>query len=139
MSEKDGVHFTGRCLCGAVKMEAVADPLWVAHCHCPSCRKMTGAAFATYAGFDKSAVQFTGEVKRFRSSPGVNRHFCPTCGAAISFEGEAWPGELHMHAGFIDQADKLVPDSHVYVRTELKWAHLDDGLERHETFPSEEH
>ncbi|MCJ9429385.1 GFA family protein [Kordiimonas marina] len=135
---EDGILYTGRCLCGGVKMEAVAEPLWVAHCHCPSCRKTTGAAFATYVGFDKNAVRFIGELQLYKSSPGVMRRFCPTCGGTVSFMGEAWPGEVHLHAGFLDQAESLKPESHVFTRTEMPWAHMDDGLERHETFPSDD-
>lgn len=137
MSEQTG--YTARCLCGAVKAEIVGKPLWVSHCHCPSCQKATSAAFATYVGFDTAAVRFTGdEPKFYKSSPGVKRRFCGGCGSPVSFEGEAWAGEIHLHAGFINETDDLHPESHVYVRSRKPWAKTDDGLPTFRMFPKDE-
>jgi len=131
--------FTGKCLCGAVKAEVYSQPKWVSHCHCPSCQKATAAAFATYAGFDATAVRFTEEApKLFKSSPGVKRRFCPHCGTPVSFEGEAWPGEIHLHAGFINEADKLDPEAHCYVRAKRDWVELNDHLPTFDKFTKED-
>jgi hypothetical protein len=128
-------NYTGRCLCGAVKVEVVAEPIWVGNCHCPSCQKATSAAFATYAGFDATAVRFTGETpKLFKSSPGVKRRFCSGCGSPVSFEGEAWPGEIHLHAILLDQSDDLAPEGHSYVRSRKPWLKLDDHLPETDMF-----
>lgn len=130
---------TGKCLCGAVKLEVLGDPLWVGHCHCPSCQKATSAAFATYAGFNKASVRLTGdELTVFRSSPGVTRRFCNKCGSAISFEGEAWPDEIHLHMVLLDDAATFEPQGHTYVKTRLPWVHMQDGLPTHRTFGSDE-
>ncbi|NVJ96705.1 MAG: GFA family protein [Alphaproteobacteria bacterium] len=135
----EGVIHTASCLCGAVKAEIVTSPKWVAHCHCPSCQKATSAAFATYAGFDAAAVNFTAEApKAYKSSPGVKRRFCPKCGSPVSFEGETWPGEIHLHTGFIDEADDLEPTGHVYTRTQKPWVKLADKLPTFEKFPRDE-
>lgn len=128
-------NYTGRCLCGAVKVEVVAEPKWVGNCHCPSCQKATSAAFATYAGFDVTAVRFTEEApKVIKSSPGVKRSFCEKCGSPVSFEGEAWPGEIHLHVNFLDQSNELKPQGHTYIRTQKAWLHLSDDLPRTDTF-----
>lgn len=117
----------------------MGDALWVSHCHCPSCQKATSAAFATYVGFDKAAVRFMGEEARlFKSSPGVERRFCHSCGSPVSFEGEAWPGEIHLHAGFINESDQLQPESHVYVRSRKPWAKTEDGLPTYRMFPRDD-
>ena len=39
--------FTGGCLCGAIRYEVTAEPIRTFCCHCDSCRKATGSAFAT--------------------------------------------------------------------------------------------
>ena len=39
----------GGCLCGAVRYESDALTGPIAHCHCATCRKAHGAAFATTA------------------------------------------------------------------------------------------
>lgn len=131
----DGVIHNASCLCGAVKAEIVSKPKWVSHCHCPSCQKATSAAFATYAGFDAAAVQFTGDApKMFKSSPGVKRRFCGRCGSPVSFEGETWPGEIHLHTGFLNDSDKLKPEGHVYTRTQKPWVKLADNLPTFDKF-----
>ena len=38
----------GSCLCGAVTWEVSGEPNTAYHCHCKICRKVHGAAFATY-------------------------------------------------------------------------------------------
>lgn len=119
----------GQCLCGNISIEANGDPLWVGHCHCPSCQKAVGAAFATYAGFLAEAVRINGEtLKTFRSSPGVIRRFCNNCGSAVSFEGEAWPGEIHLHLVLLDDASVFEPQDHAYVKTQQPWLNLGDNL-----------
>ncbi|WP_308909417.1 GFA family protein [Pseudokordiimonas caeni] len=134
------VKLTGRCFCGNVKVDVVAEPLWVGHCHCPSCRKATSAAFATYAGFAAHAVMFRGKApKKVVSSPGVIRRFCADCGSPVSFEGERWPGEIHLHVGFMDEPEKLVPTGETYLSTRLPWAHLEEKLDGVDTFPADPH
>ena len=133
------LNYTGRCLCGAIKVEVVMEPKWVSHCHCPSCQKATSAAFATYVGFDNTAVRFTGDTpKVFKSSPGVKRRFCDGCGSPVSFEGEAWPGEIHLHAVLLDQANEVEPQGHTFVKNQQPWIKLDDALPRADTFPRDE-
>jgi len=39
-------------------------------------------------------------------------------------------GEIYVHAGVFDEADRLVPDRHAYVTSKLFWLHLEDGLDK---------
>jgi len=39
----DAQKVTGGCMCGAVRYEAIGEPMTVAYCHCSSCRRHTGA------------------------------------------------------------------------------------------------
>ncbi len=78
------MEWTGGCLCGAVRYRTEAEPLWIAHCHCAMCRKATGAAFGTYAGFPAGSVEWTeGEPTLYRSSSEVERGFCSKCGGTL--------------------------------------------------------
>ncbi len=127
----------GQCLCGGVTFEALDSPKWVGHCHCPSCRKATSAAFASYAGFEKSQVQLSGAtLSQYKSSPGIVRSFCNKCGSPVSFEGEAWPSEIHLHVGLFETPEALIPTGHSYVKTRLSWVKLDDGLPQTHEFNS---
>lgn len=121
----------GHCLCGAVRFEATAQALWIAHCHCDSCKRATSSAMATYAGFAAVAVAWTGEAPAiFHSSLGVERGFCRRCGSPMSFRGEKWPGEIHLFVPSFEDPALLVPQVHVHVAEQLPWLHLADGLPR---------
>lgn len=121
----------GRCLCGRVTFEYAGAPLWVAHCHCESCRRATAAPFATFVGAPASAVRFTSDAPRaYASSPGVTRRFCGTCGSQVSFESARWPGELHLYAALLDNPEAVTPQAHVNCAEQLSWIALADGLPR---------
>jgi hypothetical protein len=121
-----GPVFEGGCLCGKVRYRSQGDPKWVAFCHCLSCRRATGAPVTAYAGFAAARVAWTaGERKIFASSPGVRRGFCPDCGTPLSFEGERWPGEVHLHLGTLDQPERLPPTGHAYAEERLPWLRLE--------------
>jgi len=122
----------GRCLCGQVRFAARGQPLWVAHCHCESCRRATSSPMTTYAGYPAAAVEWTAaQPTSYASSPGVTRRFCPRCGSPMSFEGESAPGEVHLFATSFDEPESLVPGVHVFVEEQLAWLHLADGLPRY--------
>ena len=115
----------GGCRCGAVRFVAEARPNWIAYCHCASCRRATGAPVAAYAGFPMAAVQFpAGPPTEFASAPGVRRGFCGRCGSPISFTGERWPGEIHLHLGAFDDCTDLAPTIEAFTEERLPWLHL---------------
>lgn len=131
----DTALYHAKCLCGSIRIDVITEPKWIGHCHCPSCQKATSAGFATYAGFDKSAVLMKGDApKAYKSSPGVVRRFCGKCGSPVSFEGETWPDEIHLHVALFDEAAEFKPQGHTYIKTKMPWVHLDDGLKQYETF-----
>jgi len=123
---------TGGCMCGTVRFTARGAPNWVAHCHCSDCRRTTGAAFSTYAGYPLSAVRFdTDEPPGRTSSSGVTRRFCPQCGTPISYESVRWADEVHLFVGTFDDPAQFQPAAHVYVSEQLPWLRLADGLPRY--------
>jgi len=129
-------NYKGSCLCGAIKLEISDEAKWTSNCHCPSCQKATSAAFATFVGFEKAVVAFTeGKPKVFNSSVGVKRSFCGNCGSPVSFEGEAWPGEIHIHAMILDKPAELEPGHNTYVRNRMPWVELDPDVPAYDTFP----
>ncbi len=125
----------GRCFCGAVRFTASAEPFQVSWCHCKDCRRQTGAPAVVWAGFRSGEVAFEGVPKRRRSSEQVTRAFCAECGTPISYEHDELPGEIYIHAGLFEEADRLVPGTHAYVTSKLFWMHLEDGLETREPAP----
>lgn len=123
----------GGCLCGAVRFEAADEPLWVGHCHCQSCRRNNGAALATFVGFPSAGFRYLqGEPRRFHSSPGVTRSFCGTCGTPLTYEGERWAGEVHVHISALDRPEDFEPQGHSYFSERIAWFDTADDLPRHD-------
>jgi hypothetical protein len=109
---------TGGCLCGEVRYRAYGEALWVVHCHCRWCQRVSGAAFLTYVGFPTEDLDWTaGAPAIYRSSEGVARGFCARC------------------AGSLDDPDGILPQEHIFTDHKRAWLHLDDGLPRHRRFP----
>lgn len=115
----------GGCLCGAVRFVAEGPPKWTGYCHCRSCRKHTGAPVSAYAGFDADRVRFIkGSLGRFASSPGVQRGFCAACGSTLTYEGERWPTEIHVHVGAFDDPGPFAPQDHAFADERVPWLPL---------------
>ena len=115
----------GGCLCGAVRFEVSGPAKWTAYCHCQSCRRHTGAPVSAFAGFERAQVRMTGDaIAAFESSPGVTRGFCARCGSTISYEGDRWPTEFHIHVGAFDAPEDFPPAGHAFAEERVPWVHL---------------
>ncbi len=128
---------SGGCSCGKIRFAVTGEPLWVAHCHCRDCRGSTSSAFATYAGFKKQGVTWSGDQPTgFASTPGAKRAFCGSCGTPLYFVSDRWPEEIHLFVAAFDAPEQFTPQAHVYAGERLPWVHLDDGLPEFEKTPS---
>jgi len=117
----------GGCLCGAVRFAVSGPAKWTAYCHCRSCRKHTGAPVSAYAGFDRDRVTFTsGALATYASSTGVRRGFCGTCGSTLTYEGDRWPTEMHIHVGAFDNPEAFAPQGQAFAGERLPWLHIGD-------------
>jgi hypothetical protein len=131
METDSSTVLNGRCGCGAVSIRVEGKPNWVAHCHCRDCRAQTGSPFTTFAGFPRERFAWKGAtVKSHPSSPGVRRSFCEKCGTPMLFEGERWPGEVHIFVATLENPASLTPQAHVYFGQALPWIEPADGLPR---------
>ncbi len=127
--------YQGGCLCGCVRYTLRGAPEWSAHCHCRSCQKALGAAFATWVGVKTKNFQITkGQLAICKSSPGVERGFCNKCGSSLTYVGNQWPGQVSILAPTLDNPAIAVPTVHVYVENQLPWVKLADGLPTREQF-----
>ena len=131
--------WTGGCLCGALRFQAEGEPMDVASCHCINCRKMSGAAFATFVVYSPDKwTWLKGEPATYAASEDLVRGFCAQCGSPVSSwrnsERDKW---IIAWAGALDQAESLEPRHHIFSKDELPWLHLEDGLKRYEKFPKD--
>ena len=124
---------TGGCLCGAIRYEASGPPVYVPYCYCKSCRRATGAPVIVRVVFAKEKVKFTrGERKVFKSSPGVERAFCATCGTPLTWEG-TWGGvtRIEVYISTLDDPEAFVPDRHAFLDHGISWFHVEHDLPRY--------
>ncbi len=122
---------TGSCRCGAVRFEASADPDHVSYCHCADCRKATGAPVSAFVGFMADEVTITGDVLRTFDNGAVTRSFCGVCGSPVAYADARIGERLYFMLGAMDAPEKYKPTLHAYVREQLPYLHMPDGLPRH--------
>jgi hypothetical protein len=125
------MEWTGRCLCGAVRYRASADPLRAVNCHCGMCRRVSGVAFLTFVHFPREAFVWTvGEPARYRSSPEAERGFCAECGSTLTMHESVLEDRVQVCLGSLDRAAEVRPDDHVWTTDQLPWLRLDDDRPR---------
>ena len=115
----------GGCLCRATRYQAT-DYDRVAHCHCATCKKATGAAFATWVCIKLSLFrQLSGEATFRRSSPKCSRGFCPECGTPLfmKYDGD---DEIAVSLGSLDHPEGVSPDYSIWTSERLIWANCMD-------------
>lgn len=121
--------FEGGCFCGAVRYRADGPPFAETHCHCSICRRISGAAFVTWASFARSGFAFRGEEPReLRASARAMRRFCGACGTPLTFEFDAAPDRVDVTVASLDRPERIAPRDHIYAGTRLPWISLADGL-----------
>ena len=78
----------GGCYCGAVRYEAVGEPMFKAQCHCRECQYITGGAPNLFMLMPQDGFRYTkGAPKQFTRSDidnAVTREFCPECGTHLA-------------------------------------------------------
>ena len=87
----------GHCECKRVSYEADCEISDLSHCHCSQCRRLHGAAYATFAGVDTEKFRYlSGEedIKTYASSHDHDRVFCGNCGSNILVSVEGFPVRL---------------------------------------------
>jgi hypothetical protein len=133
-------RYTGGCLCGALRYEANAAPLFAGHCYCVDCRKASGSGFVPFMGFASSAVRFSGPSRQFISKAvhggDAVRNFCPTCGGLV-FGGVVGESDsFTIYAGSLDEPASFHPTIAIFASSRVAWALIPQGLKVFELMPS---
>ena len=113
----------GSCLCGSVAFEAAKLSSPIGHCHCTTCRKAHGAAFATTARVARGDFRWlrgTEVLRHFESSPGKLRHFCGNCGTHLMAEWIDRP-EVILRLGALDTDPGARPVIHIWMSDAVPW------------------
>ena len=54
----------------------------------------------------------------------MRRGFCGRCGSTLTYEGDRWPGEIHLHVGAFDDPGALAPAGHAFADERVPWLKL---------------
>jgi hypothetical protein len=125
---------TGRCLCGDVRFAIRGELGRFAYCHCTSCRRASGSAFAANSPVRTAQVEWTsgrGAIREFESSPGKFRAFCGRCGSPIYARRVAAPEWLSIRLGLIDADPGHRARAHFNVGEKAAWFPITDPLPQH--------
>ena len=127
---------TGHCECGRIQFECDGPIEDFCHCHCSQCRRIHGAAFATFAGVARDSFRFlSGEpdLGTYASSATLNRVFCSVCGSNILVDLSTEPEALYLSMGAIDGDPPRPPGYHTFVGSKAPWHEITDDLPQHDT------
>ena len=130
----------GGCTCGEVRYRMTSAPLFVHCCHCRSCQRETGTAFALNALIEAGRVEILAGapetiVTPSASGKGQSIVRCPSCHVAVwsHYAGFGEPVKF-IRVGTLDDPDRLSPDVHIYLRSKQPWVRIPEGVPSAEAF-----
>jgi hypothetical protein len=129
----------GGCMCGAVRYECTAAPMFMGNCHCRDCQQASGTAYAAAIGVPKSAVKITGDVKYYESKADsgamAKRGFCANCGSRLFSFPPFAPDLMVIMAASLDDSSFFKPGMNIYTASAQPWDHMDPSLPKFEKMP----
>jgi hypothetical protein len=128
----------GGCSCGCVRYRLTSDPLFVHCCHCLSCQRQTGSAFAINALIEADRVVVTAGEPQSVVVPRDNGSTqeilrCPSCEVAL-YSHYTYPAVAFVRAGTLDEPASVSPDVHIFTRSKLPWVALPEGVPSFEIY-----
>lgn len=133
-------RYTGGCLCGALRWEATAEPIYAGHCYCADCRKASGSGFIPFMAFSGDTLTISGKALTHRLALGDGRiairNACAVC-AGLVFGGEIGQSkDFNIYAGSLDDPGVFQPKIAIFTRDRAPWALIPSGLKEFATMPS---
>ncbi len=118
----------GSCACGAIKVEAEADPGKTSICHCTDCQTGTGSAFRVSVPVPGDSLKVTGKPATYLKTSADSGNprlqaFCGTCGAPIysTSPGEGVQPLYMLRVGILRQRADFVPSKQIWWRSARNW------------------
>lgn len=130
--------FHGSCLCGSVSFEAEKLLGPYVYCHCQSCRKSSGTAYAGNISCPVDLfkiVQGSESIKTYESSPGKIRHFCSSCGSPLFTKVGANPQHVRIRLGSLDTPFTENVSAHIFADHKAPWHQIQDDLPQYAEWP----
>ena len=126
---------TGGCDCGKIRYQVQGELEEFCHCHCSICRRIHGAAFATWGGVAREAFSFVSgeqDLGCYAYSERSDSLFCSTCSATVLVDFKTEPHRLYITLGTVD-GDVNLPDGyHQFVGSKAPWYEITDDLPQYD-------
>ena len=91
-----------------------------------------------WALFPRDAVEITGPLSSYASSPQAVRQFCPVCGTGLFYLNEAiFPGQIDIQSATLDDPDALVPGARIQMADAPGWMTAIPDMPGFNRFPGE--
>ena len=131
-------HFTGGCVCGAIRYECTAEPTLMFLCHCRDCQRSSGGPYAPVVYLPARAFKLTRGTLHHYDTPGTvgapnHRGFCRECGSSIS--GAKGAGGIGVNASSLDDPSWFRPQLHMWAADAQPWDHLDPNIPQFDQYP----
>ncbi len=129
---------SGHCECGRVRFEIDGDINDFSHCHCSQCRRLHGAAYATFAGVSRHEFRYSSgedDVSVYASSATHDRVFCSVCGSNIFVALDSEPDTLYVSMGAIEGDPPRPTGYHIFVGSKAPWHEILDDLKQYNEEP----
>jgi hypothetical protein len=116
----------GGCLCSAIRFRVSGDPIFSSICHCATCRRASAAPTVAWLTFDRGQIEIlSGQPRLYRSSQGVARQFCGTCGSQLFYEQAERPTAFDITTASMDNPNQFPPTFEVWLEHRLPWQSAD--------------
>jgi hypothetical protein len=129
----------GACACGAIRIEAEADPDKTQVCHCTDCQTATGTAFRVSIPVPGASLKVTGQPKIYIKTTADSgrprvQAFCGQCGTPLysTTPGDGVQASYTLRAGILRERGELAPRRQIWWRSAQPWVTRLDALPKHE-------
>lgn len=126
--------YTGKCLCGAVSYEFMAELDDVTYCHCSMCRKLSGSAFLAFGSVKHEDLTIMGQqsLSKYSASSSATRMFCQQCGSTMFWQetGEYGDNYMCIALGTLDSEVKPSHWRHFYTACKASWYEILDNQQQ---------
>ena len=132
---------TGRCECAKVRYEVNGELKEFCHCHCSICRRISGAAFATWGEVSRDKFKYlSGEnhLKIYSYSDRADSIFCDNCGSTLLVDFKPAVDMLYITMGTVDGDVRCPPGFHQFVGSKASWYEICDDLLQHDAWPDDQ-
>jgi hypothetical protein len=112
----------GGCLCSTIRFRISGEAIFSDICHCVTCRRAAGAPAVAWLTFDRGQVEIlTVHPRTYRSSQGVIRQFCGTCGSQLFYETVTAPATIDITTVSLDNPNLFPPTFEVWLEHRVSW------------------